>query len=66
MVVLEDTSTTGGSPLKAAEALEKVGAQVVAVCTIVDRATGAGERIEEAGYPYRAAITLDDLGLQPL
>lgn len=66
VVVLEDTSTTGGSPLKAAEALEKVGAQVVAVCTIVDRATGAGERIEEAGYPYRAAITLDDLGLQPL
>ena len=65
VVVLEDTSTTGGSPLKAIEALEKVGAEVVAVCTIVDRATGAGERIEQAGYPYRYAISLDDLGLTP-
>lgn len=66
VIVLEDTSTTGGSPLKAAEALERAGAEVVAVCTIVDRATGAGERIEAAGYPYRAAITLDDLGLPPI
>jgi orotate phosphoribosyltransferase len=63
VVVLEDTSTTGGSPLAAAAALEKAGATVVGVCTIVDRATGAGERIEEAGYPYRYAIGLDDLGL---
>ena len=63
VVVLEDTSTTGGSPLAAIAALEKAGAEVVGVCTIVDRATGAGERIEAAGYPYRYAIGLDDLGL---
>src|SRR3954463_10548219 len=31
VVVLEDTSTTGGSPLKAAEALEREGAIVAAV-----------------------------------
>jgi orotate phosphoribosyltransferase len=65
VVVLEDTSTTGGSPLAAIEALEKVGAVVVAVAVVVDRATGARERIEAAGYPYRAAISLDDLGLEP-
>lgn len=63
VVVLEDTSTTGGSPLAAAAALERAGAQVLAVCTIVDRATGAKERIEAAGYPYRAVIGLEDLGL---
>lgn len=63
VVVLEDTSTTGGSPLKAIEALEKAGANVVAVCTIVDRATEAGPKIEAAGYPYRYAIGLEDLGL---
>lgn len=63
VVVLEDTSTTGGSPLKAIEALEKVGAKVVGVVVIVDRQTGAGERLEEAGYTYRYAIGLDDLGL---
>ncbi len=65
VIVLEDTSTTGGSPLKAIEALQKVGAEVVAVAVVVDRATGAREAIEAAGYPYRAAIGLDDLGLAP-
>ena len=65
VVVLEDTSTTGGSPLKAIEALKKVGAEVVAVAVVVDRATGAREVIEEAGYRYLAAIDLSDLGLEP-
>jgi orotate phosphoribosyltransferase len=65
VVVLEDTSTTGGSPLTAARALEKVGAIVVGVAVVVDRATGAREVIEAAGYPYFAAIDLADLGLEP-
>ena len=65
VVVLEDTSTTGGSPLKAIEALEKVGAIVVAVAVVVDRDTGAQQVIEAKGYPYFAAIRLTDLGLTP-
>lgn len=64
VVVLEDTSTTGGSPLKAAEALEREGAIVVAVAVVVDRNTGAREIIEGAGYEYRAALGLKDLGLE--
>jgi orotate phosphoribosyltransferase len=63
VVVLEDTSTTGGSPLTAARALEKAGATVLAVATVVDRATGAREAIEDAGYRYLFAISLADLGL---
>ncbi|HWD63243.1 MAG TPA: orotate phosphoribosyltransferase [Humibacter sp.] len=63
VIVLEDTSTTGGSPLQAIEALKKVGAEIAAVAVVVDRNTGAREVIEEAGYPYYAAIGLDDLGL---
>ena len=63
VVVLEDTSTTGGSPLAAAEALVAAGATVVAVATVVDRDTGARQAIEAAGYPYLTAITLSDLGL---
>lgn len=63
VVVVEDTSTTGNSPLAAARALEAAGAEVVAVCVVVDRKTGADAVIEDAGYPYRAAISLDDLGL---
>jgi orotate phosphoribosyltransferase len=63
VIVLEDTSTTGGSPLAASAALEKVGATVVAIAVVVDRNTGAREVIEAAGYEYRAAISLSDLGL---
>jgi orotate phosphoribosyltransferase len=65
VIVLEDTSTTGGSPLAAIEALKKVGAEIAAVAVVVDRATGAKEIIEAAGYPYYYAIGLSDLGLEP-
>ena len=64
VIVLEDTSTTGGSPLAAIAALEKVGAIIAGVAVVVDRDTGAREKIEAAGYPYFAAIGLDDLGLR--
>ncbi len=63
VIVLEDTSTTGGSPLSAIAALKKVGAEIAAVAVVVDRSTGAKEAIEAAGYPYFAAIGLADLGL---
>jgi orotate phosphoribosyltransferase len=63
VIVLEDTSTTGASPLTAARALEKAGATIVAVATVVDRATGAREVIEDAGYRYLSAVSLEDLGL---
>jgi orotate phosphoribosyltransferase len=64
VIVLEDTSTTGGSPLTAIAALEKAGAIVVGVAVVVDRSTGAKERLEAAGYPYHFAIGLADLGLE--
>jgi orotate phosphoribosyltransferase len=63
VLVVEDTSTTGGSPLTAVQALREAGAEVVAVATIVDRATGAGEKIAAEGLDYRYAYGLDDLGL---
>jgi len=63
VVVVEDTSTTGGSPLTAAEALENAGAIIVAVATVVDRSTGAQQVIEAKGYSYFSAVSLGDLGL---
>lgn len=63
VIVVEDTSTTGGSPLQAIEALEKVGAEIAGVAVVVDRNTGAREVIEDAGYAYFAALDLNDLGL---
>jgi orotate phosphoribosyltransferase len=63
VIVVEDTSTTGGSPLTAAAALEAAGAIIVAVATVVDRDTGAQQVIEEKGYKYLSAVSLQDLDL---
>ncbi|MBI9115854.1 orotate phosphoribosyltransferase [Sanguibacter suaedae] len=63
VVVVEDTTTTGGSPIAAIEAARAAGADVVGVATIVDRATGAREKIEALGVPYLSLFGLADLGL---
>ena len=63
VLVVEDTSTTGASPLTAVRAVREAGAEVVGVATVVDRATGAAEVIEAEGVPYRSALQLADLGL---
>jgi orotate phosphoribosyltransferase len=61
VLVVEDVSTTGSSPLTAVTALREAGAEVVGVALIVDR--GASKTIEEAGLECRAAFSLADLGL---
>ncbi|WP_152188566.1 orotate phosphoribosyltransferase [Georgenia satyanarayanai] len=63
VVAVEDTSTTGGSLLTAIEALREAGAEVVGAAVVVDRDTGARERVEETGVRYLAALGLEDLGL---
>lgn len=64
VVVLEDTSTTGGSALAAVEGVRAAGGTVRAVAVIVDRDTGAKERVEaDAGVPYLYAFGKDELGL---
>lgn len=63
VVVVEDTTTTGGTPLTAIEAVRAAGGEVLGVATIVDRATGAGEKIEALGVPYHYLFGLEDIGL---
>ena len=63
VLAVEDTSTTGGSVLSAVEALRQARAEVAAVAVIVDRGTGARERVEAAGLEYRCAYDAADLGL---
>lgn len=63
VLVVEDTSTTGGSALTAVRAVRDAGATVVGVATVVDRNTGAAEAIEADGVPYRSILALGDLGL---
>ena len=64
VLIVEDTTTTGNSPMEAVKAAREAGAEVIAVATIVDRATGAQQVVEdEAGVPYFAAFSLEDVGL---
>jgi orotate phosphoribosyltransferase len=63
VLAVEDTCTTGASVLTAVEALREAGADVVGVAVIVDRDTGAREKVEAEGLDYRAAIGLAELGL---
>ncbi|EOM76536.1 orotate phosphoribosyltransferase [Rhodococcus rhodnii] len=63
VLVVEDTTTTGNSPLTAIRALRDAGAEVVGVATVVDRETGADEVIRAEGVEYRSLLGLADLGL---
>jgi orotate phosphoribosyltransferase len=62
VLIVEDVSTTGSSPLNAAEAAQEAGATVVGVALIVDR--GGVAAIEAAGFAGRAVYSLADLGLE--
>jgi orotate phosphoribosyltransferase len=63
VLIVEDTTTTGASPMDAVAAAREEGAEVVAVATIADRATGAKEKLEAMGLTYLTAYSLQDLGL---
>jgi orotate phosphoribosyltransferase len=53
-----------GLTRKKAPVFYVTGAIIVAVATVVDRDTGAQKVIEDAGYKYFTAVTLDDLELR--
>jgi len=60
VVIVEDVTTTGGSGLKAVEAVRAAGAEVVLVLTLVDREEGAAAAFEEAGLAFDAIMRKDD------
>ncbi len=61
LVILEDVTTTGGSSMKAIEAVRGEGATVLKVLTMVDRQEGAAEAFAAAGVPFAALITAAEL-----
>ncbi|MEU0542836.1 orotate phosphoribosyltransferase [Nocardia sp. NPDC005978] len=63
VLVVEDTTTTGNSPVTAVRALREAGAIVVGVATVVDRETGADQVIAAEGLEYRSILDLKDLAL---
>jgi len=64
-IIVEDTTTTGGSSLKAIEKAEAAGLKVTGVISIVDRLAGAAETFAQRGYPLRSLLTIRDFGIEP-
>ena len=64
VVIVEDVTTTGGSALRAAEAVTAVGGIVVRVVTVVDRQEGAAEAFAAASLPFSAVLTAEDFRLR--
>lgn len=61
-MLVEDVVTTGGSTIRALEALSEEGHQVCGVLAICDRLAGGGEAIEAAaGAPFVALTTIDEV-----
>ncbi len=62
-MLVEDTVTTGGSTLKAIDALRAEGRHVCGVLAVCDRLAGGAEAIRAAigDAPYRALATIDEI-----
>lgn len=64
VAILEDTTTTGGAAVEAAEYAVEAGLSVVQAIALVDRSSGeAMSRFAELGIPHRALVTPADLGV---
>jgi orotate phosphoribosyltransferase len=62
-LIVEDVVTTGGSTIRAIEAVRAEGHDVCGVVAILDRLAGGAEAIARAtdGAPYQALATIDDV-----
>jgi orotate phosphoribosyltransferase len=63
VVVAEDVITTGGSAIRAIEAVAAAGGKVSGVLAVVDREEGGREAIERLGYPVQALARVSQLAI---
>ena len=61
LLVVEDVVTTGGSTRETVEALQALGAEVIAAASIIDRSSGKAE----VGVPRVALATLNVVAVPP-
>ena len=61
VVVIEDVITTGGSALRAAEAIRAAGGEILGVLALVDREEGGREALEGAGLQVRSLARASDV-----
>ncbi len=61
-LIVEDVVTSGGSTVRAIEAVREAGHEIVGVVSVLDRLAGGGAAIEAAAQaPYTALSTIDDV-----
>ena len=60
LVIVEDTVTTGGSTLRAVQAVRDAGFEVAGVVAVVDRLEGGAGAIRDAGLPFSALYDRTD------
>jgi orotate phosphoribosyltransferase len=62
-LIVEDVVTTGGSTVRAIEAVRDAGHDVCGIVAILDRLAGGAETIRQAagGAPYEPLATIDDV-----
>lgn len=63
-VIVEDVVTSGGSALKAVEAVREFGLKVDKILAVVDRLEGGREAVEAAGLQLETLVTVRDLGIE--
>jgi orotate phosphoribosyltransferase len=63
VLMVEDVVTTGGSTLRAIDAVEEIGGGVVRIIAMVDRLAGAAEAFADRGYNFTPVFTVRDLGV---
>ncbi|MBE9512612.1 MAG: orotate phosphoribosyltransferase [Chloroflexi bacterium] len=56
VAILEDVLTTGGSVIKAVEAVAAMSCKVVRVIALVDRSEGGSDRLKKEGYDFTAIL----------
>jgi orotate phosphoribosyltransferase len=61
VVVIEDVITTGGSALRAAEAVQRAGASISGILALVDREEGGRAALEAQGFHVVCLATLTQL-----
>jgi orotate phosphoribosyltransferase len=61
VVIVEDVVSTGGSSLKAVEAVLETGAKIIGIVSIVDREMGGREAFEARGIQYTPLFTISQL-----
>ena len=61
VVVVEDVITSGGSALRACEAVRAEGGEILGVLALVDREGGGREAVEQAGFPVLSLFGIGEL-----